>query len=103
MKTAKELGLSEAELVEQTRLSNEIIGEIIDEEKRVARVTFYTHDPVLCLVRTAEETVELFGPEELDEEGREIPDELLQRFINARDEFFAVQAELKKIKDSKTD
>lgn len=64
------------------------------------RVYFYTHDPLLTMIYTDREAVDLFGGDHLAEFGKEIPDKLVTRFLDARAEFFAVCAELERVKEA---
>lgn len=63
------------------------------------RVYFYTHDPVLQMIYTDREAVDLFGAETLAEYGDDVPDELVDRFVKAKAEFFNVCAELARVKE----
>lgn len=41
------------------------------------KVLIHTHDPMLTLVRLPDEAIDLFGEETLEEDGIEVPDDLV--------------------------
>lgn len=62
------------------------------------KVTISTNDPIVYTVKDEQETIEYFGEDFLQDYGVEIPDELLQAYNKAYQEFWKVQLELDKYK-----
>lgn len=46
----------------------------------MAKTTITTHDPLIYLLRTREESIDLFGEDDVNETGIEVPDELIVEF-----------------------
>lgn len=64
----------------------------------MARVTFSTNDPVVWTIRDEKTTIEYFGEDYLEDYGKDIPDELLEKYEKAYQEFWRVQLLLDKFK-----
>jgi hypothetical protein len=60
------------------------------------RVLIYTHDPLLTLARLPEEAKEWFGEDVLEEDGIEVPDELVLEISRTYEKLCELSAELKK-------
>jgi len=61
------------------------------------RVMIYTHDPMLTLVRSEQESVELFGQDYFDEDAKEIPDELAKELISTYKKLCNLSDQLEKL------
>ena len=62
------------------------------------KVLIHTHDPMLTLVRLPEEAVELFGEDTLEEDGVEVPDELVLEIDKTYKRLCELSAKLKQYK-----
>lgn len=60
------------------------------------KVVLYTHDPMLTLARTPEETKELFGEDYLEEEGVEVPAGLVNEAVETYKKLVEISRELAK-------
>ena len=66
------------------------------------RVYFHTHDPLLTMIYTDQEAIDLFGEDSLEEDGQDIPDELVTEFVEAQKRFYAVTDKLAKLRKENT-
>lgn len=60
----------------------------------------YTDDPFIVYLYDRKETTDTFGEDHLQEFGTYVPEELIERYKNAKKEFFEVQKELGKYTES---
>ncbi len=65
------------------------------------KVSLHTFDPMLTLVRTKEEYVDLFGEEGFEEEAYEVPDELAKEADEVYNKMIEISRKLARIKRAK--
>lgn len=61
------------------------------------KVNIYTHDPILTLCRTEEESNELFGSDFFEDYSVEVPDELANEIMATYDKLRDLSAQLNDI------
>ena len=64
------------------------------------KVVLYTHDPMLTLARSEDETVELFGQDYFDEYAVEVSDELAKELISTYEKLCALSHQVSKLRES---
>lgn len=62
----------------------------------MTKVILTTSDPVTILLFPPEESLDMYGPDFVEEDGVDVPDELIKRFTENREEFYKIQEELRK-------
>ena len=60
------------------------------------KITIYTHDPILNLIYTKEESDELFGEDYIEDYGIEVPDDLAIKVIESYKNLIEAQIEFEK-------
>lgn len=60
------------------------------------KVTIYTHDPILHLIYTKQDSDELFGEDYIEDYGIEVPDDLAIKVIESYKNLIESQIEFEK-------
>ena len=67
------------------------------------KVLIYTHDPILTLARSEQESIDLFGQDYFDEYAIELPDELAQELISTYEKLCVLSEQASKLREKHYD